>query len=202
MSEESIPSNGQPSDYETAFGVRPFGYNIYRLKFHAIRKALENFADAVFLDLDVASIRQPPEDFWSVLRNGKPIQAPAVQYHRVQCPWRKAFRRTSIYCATLYVRGTEVLDRCEAYANAHPLAFEQEAINHTMDEILGGNFFGPDGYRLAGFEFPFTEARGGMIHKPREAVFKIGSKGWSGWKKKGIEAWREHVRSQTKSRVE
>ena len=198
LSDEPIPRkgfSGEP-DYITGFGVQPFGWNIYRLKFDAIRAALmAGYTSVLWLDMDVEQVLPLPADFWQVLHDRQPLQAPLVQYHKVQAPWRSVCRRTSIYCATSYWRGGNVVERCLEYANQHPRAFEQAAMNREIDRLAGG-FPGVDGYRDKGFEFPFTERKGGMIFPPREPVFRIHSKGWSQFKSdkvNGAKRWREHV---------
>lgn len=205
-SSDPIPRNGfngEP-DYISGFGVRPFGWNIYRLKFDAIRAAqLAGYTHVVWLDMDVQQIRLLPERFWGTLATGQPLQAPLVQYHRVQAGWRKRCPRTSIYCATCYWRGVNIVEECIAYARQHPRAFEQEAMNFAIDRLAGGEFPGHDEYRAVGFEFPFTERKGGMIHEPILPVFRIGSKGWSSFKRSpdGRTLWKQHVANTMLSRV-
>jgi len=185
-------------DYLTGFGCQRYGRNIYWLKFAAILEALEKqgYDEAVWLDMDVELIAPLPLDFWPVLQGGQPLQAPLVQYHRIQAPWRKQCPRTSIYCATAYFRGQTVIKRCLEFADQRPLEFEQAAMNRVIDELAGGEFPGHQGYHDHGFEFPFTEKKGGMIHTPLEAVFRIHSKGWSTFKRDkvhGVKRWQEHV---------
>lgn len=206
LSRKPIPQGdfqGEP-DYVTAFGVQPFGWNIYRLKFAAIQAAqLAGYTSVVWLDMDVEQIWPLPVGFWNILQANQPIQAPLVQYHKVQCPWRKSFRRTSIYCATSYWRGANVVEQCLAFAHAHPLAFEQAAMNRTIDGLAGGRF-PADGYKEMGFEFPFTEQKGGMIHPPLAPLFRIHSKGWSQFKRdkaNGAKRWKEHVEKVLAERV-
>lgn len=196
LHQDAVPNDtGQVDpDYVYQYGAARWGRNLYYLKFQAVRRAMEmGYGDVVFLDLDVEQARPLPPDFWDVLRSGQPIRAPFVQYHRKQCFWRKRLPRTSIYCATSYYRGLEVVDKCLAFADKYPKEYEQAAINWTMDELAGGEQKTQQDYRDKGFEFPYTEQRGGAIFRPIEPVFRIGSKGYSSWKRRGRAAWAAHV---------
>ena len=189
-------------DYVNQYGAARWGRNIYWLKFNAVYFAMHLGYDAVlWLDMDVELVKPLPADFWETLASGQSIQVPLAQYHRVQCGWRKTYPRTSIYCATAYFRGKRVVERCLELAEQHPLEYEQAAINRAIDELAGGTFPGQEEYKAMGFEFPFTERKGGMIHEPREPLFRIHSKGWSQFKRKGIAAWREHVAEVLKERA-
>lgn len=179
---------------EDAFGMFPWGVNMYAHKFLAMRAALEQGWDAVvLLDMEIEMARPLPGDFWERLAAGQPVQAPLYHYVVKKCSWRKVGMRQIPGAVTLYCREAAILDKCLRTMAENPKETEEVALARLTDEMQGG-WQGADGYKASGFQFPFCAKFGGMLFEPEEAVFGLHRlKGWSRWKKKGREAWREHV---------
>ncbi len=183
------------------YGCLPYGIHMYFHKFLAIKAVLKaGYTDVVFLDMESEMIRTLPEDFWQVLRAGQPLQAPLASYVRMKCYfWRDKDVRKVPGAIAIYCRDTAVLDRCMEVAKANPRWSEEQAMAFVIDERMGG-WKGVEGYRDAGFQFPYFEQYAKMCLPPLVPVFGSRAlKGWSPMKRKGQEAWKKYLEERRAS---
>jgi hypothetical protein len=80
----------------------------FRHKLEAFRLGMQDYDEIVFLDWDCHPVAPLPRNFWKVLGQKDPFQAPLRMYHRRKATWRRGDQR-KIPCASfVYFRDKQI----------------------------------------------------------------------------------------------
>lgn len=170
----------QPHHYAT---VR-YGSSIWRMKYPAIRQALQTHQEVVWLDLDTVLTQPLPADFWARMGQGAAFQGTLQQNHRkraghrMQQTWEGKGpvdddARKTPAGACLYFRGLEAIDRLLAMYAERPFEYDLHVLARLTDELMGG-WKGWQRYKEQGFE-PYCHSLGKyekrQLFTPEERLF-------------------------------
>ncbi len=163
----------QPLHYAT---IR-YGSAMWRMKYPAIRHALETHLDAVWLDLDTVLTQPLPMDFWERMRAGNVFQCTLQQNHKRRAGWRPDDNepRKTPGGNWQYFRGIDAIDRLLRIYSEHPDEWDLTVLARLVDELMGGTWKGSAAYKELGYE-PYCHSLGHyekrQIHKPEVRLFK------------------------------
>ena len=137
------------------YGLIVYGKSIWIHKLLAIRKAVEDFGECVWVDADCGLRRPLPSDFWERMRSGPSVRISLFYTVHREASWRDntADMHYSNMGRWAYWRGVETVDAVLAIAEEFPLEEDQKWTARYIDRLMGG-WRGPEAYREAGFEMP------------------------------------------------
>ena len=158
----------------------PVKFNIvkhmYRHKLEIIKRAMEEYDEIIFLDIDCFQIHPLPSDFWKILNKKEVVQAPLFAYRHVKCPWRKTDKRKVPNGGFVYIRDKSIPDKViSAWEEIGKGDNDEPAWAKLTDDMIGGwqgmekywEIFEPPFCRL-GRGIPFSEE----LMKTKNIIFQ------------------------------
>lgn len=70
-------------------GVIRYGVSMWLHKLKAVKEALKEHEQVLWLDGDVQQMRELPKQWWRLMQRGAPYRASLSRYKQPQCLWRK-----------------------------------------------------------------------------------------------------------------
>lgn len=136
-----------------------WGVSMWRHKLDAMRRALTEAPQVIWLDWDVHQIADLPPDFWSRLADGPPFGACLRYYKRPQTWWRPRGQQKAVpHGAWVYVRQEALDGILKAHEEHTPKSTDEIAYARWLDEVHGG-WIGVDRYRELGYDPGFYDQR-------------------------------------------
>ena len=173
LSPDPVPNfTGQAERRTGKSVVHAYGASVWRAKIEFIAKAVEEHDEVVWLDWDIHLVKPLPADFWDRMRERRPFQAALRQLHRRQADWRKHDPRKLHHGGFVYVRGRGVAERLLRLCVEHPMLNDELVYCKLVDEMMGGEFLGPEAYREMGFQPYCYNIVRGMCWPVEDEVFR------------------------------
>ncbi len=159
-------------------GSMPFGTSMWRLKLKILLRALQEFEEVVWLDLDAHLVKPVPDDFWDRLGTGAAIQMPLVSYKARWNYWRgRCDTRSISEGAFIYCRDRSIIEQADSlYDELKWMPHtDQTLLAYTMDQLAGKGEpgqFTVEGYRQDGYE-PYCVDIYNQFFPAEERVFLV-----------------------------
>lgn len=145
---------------------------MWRHKLEAIRVAMDDFDEIIYLDHDVQTrFRRVPRRLWRQLKHRAPLQSSLRSYRRVKIGWRQQGRRLLPAGAFIYMRDRKIAERLVEVAKAQPTWTDEHCMAYVIDELdpylwssgvdagiaKYGSTFAPYCYRVKGMVAPCAQ---------------------------------------------
>lgn len=146
----------------------------WRRKLIAMREALNSCDQVVYMDVDCFLIegRSVPWDFWIRCAQLAPLQSPLLKQARRHARWRRGAIHQSYKVGGFYIycREPSLLTMSLDSMAKWEYMWDEHAISHTIDQLTGGRWRGPDEFIRRGFDPPWIQARQ-KVRYYQEAIF-------------------------------
>ena len=123
---------------EKHWGDVNWGVSIWRHKLEIIKQGLIDYGEVVWLDWDCWQMSEMPEDFWTLISSGQPLQASMLHFTRPRLTWREGEATKFMpHGAFIYCRDIAIIAELLTLSNKYPDCYDEVLMARWIENRWG-----------------------------------------------------------------